>query len=88
MSGMRILLKVLPKDPEKGFERTVEELKELQTKLGFKFVDHRIEEIAFGIKNLYILLFTEENVDMNELEAEISKLDNVGNVEVVGMTRA
>lgn len=89
MGKVRVLVRLLPADPTRGFNKTLEEVREKASKLGFSLVDQRVEDVAFGIKNLYLLITVdEERSNMAEVERALSSLNNVGSIEIVGMTRA
>jgi len=88
MAKVNVILKLMPEDPERGFNKTIEQIREKSKELNYVFKDYREEEIAFGIKNLYISIVIKETGGLiDRIEKEFLKLDNVGNLEVIGVSR-
>ena len=88
MAKVNILIKLLPKDPSKGFEQTLKEIKEKSKSLGYEFMDSKEEYVAFGIKNLYVLISVdEEQSSLEQIEKKFSSLDNVSSIEFVRISR-
>ena len=88
MAKVNILIKLFPEDPSKGFEQTLKEIKEKSKVLGYEFKDSKEEYVAFGIKNLYVLISVdEEQSSLEQIEKEFSSLNNVSSIEFVRVSR-
>ena len=88
MTKVSVLLKLMPKNPSKGFEKTISEIKSKSKNLNYIVHDFKEQEIAFGIKNLLVLLsMDEESSFLNIVEKEFSKLDNVSSLEIIRVSR-
>ena len=87
MAKVRILFKIMPDEVDKGTDIIIEQIKELSLEKNFSVLDTKMEDIAFGIKAIKILISTEESVGTEDIETRITNLENVGSVEILGMTR-
>lgn len=87
MAKVTVLFKILPKEVDKGIDRIREEVGNRVEELGCKVLDAKHEEVAFGLKALYVLISMEEKEGrLQEIEDNISRIDDVGSVEVVRVT--
>lgn len=90
MAKIRIIYKILPSDVEKKtIENIISNIKVLSNKMKFKLNDYKIEPIAFGLNALKILLSLEEKSDdlLERIERELSNMNEISSIEVIGMTR-
>jgi elongation factor 1-beta len=88
LARVKILYRLLPDDAEVGVEVMEKGIEELAVEQGFEVLDTRVEEVAFGIKALKILLSMEEREGiLDEVERGIANVENVGSMEAVRVTR-
>ena len=87
MAKVRILFKIMPDEVDKGTDIIIEQIKELSLEKNFSVLDTKMEDVAFGIKAIKILISAEESVGTEDIETRITNLENVGSVEILGMTR-
>jgi len=88
MSLMAVRIKIMPTSPEVDLE-------ELKDKLGEKIiacsngsVKFEEEPIAFGLKALIISLGWPEDKELDNLEEELKRIENVNSVEIIDIRRA
>ena len=87
MAKVRILFKIMPDEVDKGTDIIIEQIKELSLEKNFSVLDTKMEDIAFGIKAIKILISAEESAGTEDIETRITNLENVGSVDILGMTR-
>ncbi len=88
LARVRILYRLLPHDADVGVDVMEKGIRELAVERGFKVLDTMIEEVAFGIKALKVLLSLEEMGGiLEQMEKEIAGVENVGSMETVSITR-
>ena len=88
MAKVRILYKIMPEDAGKDVEEIERLVREASKDGKYEVLGARVEDIGFGIKALHILIsLDEEEGLLEEVEERIKALDNVGSLEVEGISR-
>ncbi len=77
MGKVAILLKVFPKDSNVDMSEVMEKTKSIE---GVK--DAKLEELAFGIKTIKLLVVTENAEKAKEVEQRLREIDGVGEVQI------
>jgi len=83
MGNVLISIKVMPTSAEIDLEAIVKKIKE-----NVQIQDYKIEEMAFGLKALKILVMTPDKGGTDEIEGLINEIDGVESVEVEDVTLA
>ncbi len=81
MGAVAVSLKVMPADANVNLENVKSEISKKM-----KLNDAKIEPIAFGLKQLRILIVIPDAGGTDKIEAEIRKIKGVGDVEVESVT--
>lgn len=87
MAKMIVTFKIMPESIETDLSKIEEKAKEVITKYG-EWKDSQTIPIAFGLKALHIIFAVDENENIDKIEEEVSKIENVQSVETIGMSRA
>ena len=77
MEKVAILFKVFPKDSNVDMSKVMEKTKSIE---GVK--DAKLEELAFGIKTIKLLVVTENAEKAREVEQRLREIDGVGEVQI------
>ena len=90
MTKIIITIKVMPESPDVNLDRlqtnVLNEVKKFAGDTEFK---RELEPVAFGLKALKITFVCDENnSNLDELENNIRKIEDVNSVEVVDVRRA
>lgn len=83
MGDVAISIKIMPKSPEVDMEGIVAKIKEQM-----KVQDSKIEDLAFGLKALKILIIVpdKEGADTDKFENMIKEIEGVETAEVENVT--
>lgn len=88
MSLVHVLLKVLPDGPESDLDELLDSIEERCSDHPFSLKDHREEDIAYGLKALYVLFsIPDEEGTMQGLEDTVNETEGVSSLEVVSVSR-
>ncbi len=83
-----ITLKVMPTSPEVSLEEIKEKAKaSIEEKKG-KNTRFEEEPIAFGLKAIKAFFDLDESQELEPIEEELRKIENVSSVQVIDMRRA
>ena len=77
MGKVAILFKVFPKDSNVDMSEVMEKTKSIE---GVK--DAKLEELAFGIKTIKLLVVAENAEKAREVEQRLREIDGVGEVQI------
>ena len=90
MAKVIITLRVMPDSPETDLIKLeYEVIKKIKNFAGETEIKREIEPVAFGLKALKIIFVSDEkNSNLDELENNISALNNVNSVEIIDIRRA
>ncbi|MBU2616797.1 MAG: elongation factor 1-beta [Nanoarchaeota archaeon] len=88
MSLMAVKIKVMPTSPEVDLEELKNKIRKRIIDSSNSNVKFEEEPIAFGLKALIISLGWPEDRELDSLEEELKKIENVNSVEVIDIRRA
>ena len=83
-----VKIKLMPTSPEVNLEEIKEKAKILVEQKSGKNCKFEEEPIAFGLKAIIVFFAWPEELELEELEEELKKIENVNSVQVVDMRRA
>jgi elongation factor 1-beta len=88
LAKVKVLYKIMPEEAEKGVEEIERLVRDASKDGKYEVVGAKVEDIGFGIKALYVLIsLAEEEGLLEEVEEKIRCLENVGSLEVEGISR-
>ena len=88
MGTALIRLKIMPESPDVNLEELKEKAKEV-IEAGEGKIDAFDEQpIAFGLKAIIVGFALDESKELETLEEQLKKIENVSSVQVVDMRRA
>ena len=90
MANVIITIKIMPDSPDANLGRIEQQaIKEIKDFVGSTEIKRELEPVAFGLNALKIIFVMDENLgSTEELENNISRIENVNSVEVVDVRRA
>ncbi len=89
MGNVIVTFKIMPENLETDLKKAEGEIVKLIEYYGGKIGKVEVEEVAFGLKSLKIIMIADENKGgIQELEDNIRNIDGVGNVEITDVRRA
>ncbi len=89
MADVIIVLQVRLESPEVDPNSVIKKASEILTTGGAKVHESKVEPLAFGLKQVLITFSRDENKgSVDDLEEEISSLDEVMSTEVIGISRS
>ena len=83
-----VKIKLMPTSPEVNLEEIKEKAKIIVEQKSGKNCKFEEEPIAFGLKAIIVFFAWPEELELEELEEELKKIENVNSVQVVDMRRA
>tara|TARA_Y100000034_G_scaffold17454_1_gene19088 strand:- start:5881 stop:6153 length:273 start_codon:yes stop_codon:yes gene_type:complete len=83
-----VKIKLMPTSPDSDFEKIKEKSKELVEKSGGKNCKFEEEPIAFGLKAIIVFFAWPEEQELDSLEKELKKIENINSVELIDIRRA
>ena len=83
-----VKMKVMPTSPEVNLEKMEEEVKSLIEKAGGKGCNIQEEPIAFGLKAIIAMFAWPEELELDNLEANLQKIEDVNSVQLIDIRRA
>lgn len=88
MGTALIKIKIMPNSPEVNLEEIKEQAKKVVENNKGKNCRFEEEPIAFGLKAVMVYFDIDESQELEPLEQELNKIENVNSAEVVDMRRA
>ncbi len=89
MAVVVVTIKIMPESPDSDLKKIEEEAIELIKNYGGDVGKVEIEPVAFGLKAVKLIFIVDESKGgTEELENEISGLDQVNSVETIDVRRA
>jgi len=88
MGTVSVKMKILPASPEVDLEKLKEKIKENAEKFEIKNCHFEEEPIAFGLKAVITIFDCSEDLDVEKIEQELGKIENVNSVQLIDMRRA
>ena len=87
--GVTLLkIKLMPTSPEVNLEEIKEKAKKVVEENQGKNTRFEEEPIAFGLKAVMVFFDIDESQELEPIEQELGKIENVNSVQVVDMRRA
>lgn len=86
IAGVKI--RILPTSTEVDLEKLKKDSKEIIEKLGGKNCSFEEEPIAFGLKALIAFFAWSEDIELENLENSLTRIDDISSVQVIDMRRA
>ncbi len=83
-----VKIRILPTSPEADLEDLKRTVKNLVEKLGGKNCSFEEEAIAFGLKAIIAFFAWPEELELEELENTLQKIEEVSSLQVIDMRRA
>ena len=88
MSVIAVKIKVMPTSPEVNLEELQGKMKGLLESEGVQNTQFETQPIAFGLKAIIAMFGWPEEKELETLEAQIGKIENVNSVELLDIRRA
>ncbi len=88
MAQMLAVISVMPEDLNVKLDVLREKIKKEIEKLGARFGEAKEEEIAFGLKQLKVVIISDEKQDLNAIEEKIRNVEGVKSAETIDIRRA
>jgi len=83
-----VKIRILPTSPEVDLEKLKKTVKILIEKIGGKNCSFEEEPIAFGLKAIIAFFAWPEEIELENLENQINKVEDVSSLQVIDMRRA
>lgn len=88
MGTALVKIKLMPKSPDTNLEEIKERAKEIIEKGQGKNCTFEEELIAFGLKAVLVSFDMDEEQELEPIEENLKKIENVNSAQVVDMRRA
>ncbi|MFO7711338.1 MAG: elongation factor 1-beta [Candidatus Woesearchaeota archaeon] len=89
MAHVIVGIKIMPEGPEKDLQKIEEEAKEKIVQFGGTVQKTETQPVAFGLNSVNITFSMDENLgDTEQLEQDISEVQDVNSVQVESVSRA
>ena len=88
MGTALLKIKLMPTSPEVNLEEIKEKAKKVVEECQGRNCRFEEEPIAFGLKAVMVFFGIDESQELEPIEKELSKIENVNSVQVVDMRRA
>jgi elongation factor 1-beta len=88
MGTMLITIKIMPSSAEADLEKLGQKVKQIiESKQGQR-PSFKQEPIAFGLKALIVSFDLDESLEIDPIEQELEKLENINSTQITDMRRA
>lgn len=88
MGTVSVKMKILPESPEVNFEELKEKIKSIAEKYPAENCHFEEEPIAFGLKALITIFDCPDDFDVEKIEQDLGKIENINSVQLTDMRRA
>ncbi len=88
MGTALITIKLMPVSPDVNLEEIKEKAKALLEEKQGKNARFEEQPIAFGLKAVIVYFDIDESIDLDPIEEELGKIENVNSSQVTDMRRA
>ena len=88
MGTALIKIKLMPISPESNLDEIKQKAKLILEEKKGKHPEFEEEAIAFGLKAVITSFQLDENDELDPIEEELKKIENVSSVQVIDMRRA
>ena len=82
-----IKIKIMPSSPEINLEDLQSKIKTLVEEKGGKNKEYVEEPIAFGLKAIIAFFEWPEEKELEQLEDELKKIENINSIQVIEMRK-
>ena len=80
--------KIMPSSPDVNLEELEQKIKQVLEKAEAKKVRFEQEPVAFGLKSIKAGFDLDESKQLDPIQGDLEKIENVSSVEVADMRRA
>lgn len=88
MGTVSVKIKILPASPEVSLENLKNSAREIVGKYPTENCHFEEEPIAFGLKAVITIFDCPDDLDVEKIENELGKVENVNSVQITDMRRA
>ena len=88
MAKMLAVMDVMPEGVEVNLEELKESIKKAVESFEAELGEVKVEEMAFGLKKLKVVIITNEEENLDNLSAKVKEVDGIKSAEVVDVRRA
>ena len=88
MGTMLITYKIMPSSPEANLEELEQKIKETLEKAEATKIRFEQKPVAFGLKLIEAGFDLDESKQLDPIQSELEKIENISSVEVADMRRA
>jgi elongation factor 1-beta len=83
-----VKIKIMPTSPDVNLDEIQEKAKKIIEKEGGKNCSFEVEPIAFGLSALIAFFAWQEEKEIESLEEELKKIEDVNSIQIIDMRRA
>jgi len=83
-----VKIKLMPISPDVNLEEIEKRTEEIMNEHGVKNPKFEEQPIAFGLNAIIVLFAWPEEKELEDLELELGKIENIKSVQVIDMRRA
>ena len=88
MGSINVRIKIMPSSPSDDLKKIEDNAKKIIEKNGGKGSIFEEEPIAFGLKAVIVTFLYPEEKELEEVESQLGKIENVKSVQIIDMRRA
>jgi len=88
MGSINVRIKIMPSSPSDDLKKIEDNAKKIIEKNGGKGSIFEEEPIAFGLKAVLVTFLYPEEKELEEVESQIGKIENVKSMQIIDMRRA
>jgi len=88
MGIVAVKIKIMPSSPETDLKEIENKVRKLLEEKGAKNLKFEEEPIAFGLKAIIAFFAWNESLELEPVEEELEKIENVNSIQIIDMRRA
>jgi len=88
MSIVAVKIKIMPSSPETNLQDIEAGIREILERNSVKNPQFDVEPIAFGLKAIIVMFGWPEEKELDTLESQLQKIQNVSSVQIIDIRRA
>lgn len=88
MAKILATINLMPEDIEVSLSDIKSKIKQAVERFGAQFGEIKEEDIAYGLKQLKLIIISDETKGLDPLEERLRKIKGIKNAEVVDIRRA
>jgi len=88
MGIVAVKIKIMPSSPETNLEEIKSKVKGFLEGKGAKNLKFDEEPVAFGLKAIIAFFAWDESLELEPVEEELGKIENVNSIQIIDMRRA